>query len=588
MRLAVHRKYRRQEILLNRNHTIMSPDFVKHKRYGALLALASAGLVACSGGDGSSSAANPDQAAPSLSSMTFAERCVALAGSPVQGGSVTLAEYTPASAGPVTANSVPNHCLVRGAMNQRTGVDGKPYKLQFELRLPESWNDRFYYQGGGGVDGILFTARGSYPGGGNTRNALLDGFAVVTTDSGHIAETGSANGAFLFAVDPQARLEYGHAQLPQVTGAAKILISKFYGKGPSKSYFAGCSNGGRQAMLAAQRFPELFDGIVAAAPGFRLTQAAVHGSVYQAQIAAAVAPLGKDGRPDITQTLTAVEKALVKSKILEACDALDGASDGMVFRMSACRLDPAAWACRPGETSNCLPSAKADYVRKFFAGAKTSGGEQIYAPWPFDPGMAEALSNPFFTIFAGELSHIYTSPPTVTADLLGYALNANLDTEFTKISAVTGIYTQSGNDFTNAESPNLDAFRARGGKLLMFNGGADFAFSNHDLENYYKKVQARYGPASAAETARVFFVPGMGHCSGGSNGVDQFDAFGAVTKWVEQGVAPDQMIATARQAAGVTWPGRTRPLCAYPKEAVYKGSGSIEDAANFTCQDPAP
>jgi len=496
---------------------------------------------------------------------------------------VTTAVPVDATQVPVTSASFPEHCLVRGAMNARTGVDGRPYALQFELRLPTAWNSRLFYQGGSGVDGTLFTATGDYGGGGNTRNALLDGYAVVTTDSGHQAVAGVANGAFLFGADPQARLEYGNAQIPQVTGAARTVISRHYGSSPAKSYFVGCSNGGRQAMIAAQQYPALFDGIIAAAPGFRLAQASIQ-ALYQAQLTAAVAPIGANGRPDITMGLTTAEQAVVRSRILSTCDALDGATDGMVGRPSLCRPDPATWACSATETSNCLSPVKADYVKKMFAGAKTAAGAPIYAEWPYDPGMAAQFSNPFFTIFAGEASHIYTSPPTITADLLGYGLAANVDAEYAKLFATSGIYTTPGVAFTNGESPNMDAYRARNGKLIIYNGTADLAFSIRDVESYYGQLQARYGATATADFARAFFVPGMGHCSGGSGGTDQFDAFGALVAWAERGTAPDSILSTARAAAGVPWPGRTRPLCAYPKEAVYRGTGSIEDAANFTCQ----
>jgi feruloyl esterase len=477
-------------------------------------------LSGCGGSDG-----DPEPTAMTLEQFQVA--CAALNGTAVAGGAVSESTFTAASDGAASATAVPQHCLLRGAMNQRTGIDGKPYALGFEMSLPFTWNKRFYYQGGSGVDGTLFRALGAYTGGGNTRNALLDGYAVVTTDSGHRAEAGVANGAFLFGADPQARYEYGDQQLPQVTAAAKALIRKFYGIVPVRSYFVGCSNGGRQAMIAAQRYPDLFDGIVAAAPGFRLTQASIQGSVYQAQIAAAIAPTGTDGRPDITKPLTADDQAVVRQRILDACDALDGAADGMVSRMSACKPDPLAWACQPGESGNCLSAPKADYVKKLFDGARTTAGEQVYAPWPFDPGMAAQSANPFYTIFAGEASHIYTTPPTITADLLGYGLGASVDAEFAKLSAANTSFTRSGNDFTNAESPDMDRFRARGGKLIVFNGAADLAFSIHDVESYYKKVQARYGADQAAGFARAFFVPGMGHCSGGAYGTDQFDAFGA-------------------------------------------------------------
>src|SRR6218665_3867680 len=262
--------------------------------YGALLPVSAAVLVACGGSGGSST---PPTTTPTAS---FEERCTALLGTTVGNGTVTSATYTQASTGTVTATSYPTHCVVQGKINERTGIDGKPYMIRYELRLPETWGGRFFYNGGGGVDGTLPAALGTYPGGGNTRNALLDGYAVVTTDSGHNAslETG-ANGQFLFAVDPQARDEYGDAQLPLVANASKSLISTVFGTGPSKSYFVGCSNGGRQAMIAAQEHPELFDGIIAGAPGFRLVESALEGSIFRAQIAAAVAPIGTGGPPHI-------------------------------------------------------------------------------------------------------------------------------------------------------------------------------------------------------------------------------------------------------------------------------------------------
>lgn len=546
----------------------------------ALVAAAVATLAACGG--------SSDIVDYRTDPQKFTSACAAITGSAIGGGVATSAAFAPAVAASGAALAIPDHCLVRGEINKRTGVDGKPYAIQFELRLPGSWNRRFFYQGGSGVDGSVPPAYGAYPGGGNVRNALLDGAAVVTTNSGHEAPFDLAsNATFLFALDPQARDEYGDAQLPLVANASRTLINRLYGAAPSKSYFVGCSNGGRQAMVAAQRAPDLFDGIIAGAPGFRLAEAAIEGSIFRAQLAASVAPLGADGRPDILKPLTTAEKAVVSNRILAACDALDGATDGMISRPSACQPDPAQWVCGAGETANCLSAAKADYVKKFFAGAKTSAAAQVYSAWPYDPGMVDTAGTPpafFYWIFAGEASHVYTTPPTVTPDLLGYARTADLNTEFAKISATSGIYKRSGRDFTNAESPDMDAFRARNGKLMIFNGTADWAFSAKDAERYYKLVQARYGATAAADFSRLFVVPGMGHCSGGAYGTDQFDGYGALVKWVEQGVAPDAMTATARAAAGVAWPGRTRPLCAYPKEAVYKGTGSIEDAANFACQ----
>lgn len=467
-------------------------------------------------------------------------------------------------------------------MNNRVGIDGKNYAIQFELRVPYAWNTKFFYQGGSGTDGVLFTALGAYPGGGTTRNALLDGYAVVTTDSGHETDSTTVDGAYLFGAEPTARYDWGDQQIPQVSAAAKTLLKKIWATLPERSYFVGCSTGGRQAMVAAQRYPDIFDGIVAGSPGFRIDQAAMQ-AIHQAQLSAAVAPIGAGGTRDISNTLTAAEQAIVKQKILDACDTLDGVADGMISKPSACHPDPAQWACTTSSSTNCLMPVKANYVAQLFNGTQTSSGALIYNPWPMDPGMILQSSNPFINIYAGEASHVFTTPPTVTTDLLGYALNANIDTEYAKLSATNSVFTRSANDSINAESPDMDAFDKRGGKLIMYNGTADLAFSALDASRYYDQVEARYGETKALSFSRLYLVPGMAHCSGGTGGTDQFDAFGAVVNWVEKGDAPDTITSTARAAAGVLWPGRTRPLCTYPKEAVYNGSGSIEDAANFSC-----
>ena len=534
---------------------------------GAISVLAIAGML-LSGCGGSSS-----------SDFAFMDQCEALVGLPVEGGSVTSATYTRANDGDPSSSLWPDHCLVRGAMNERTGIDGKPYALRFEVRLPEEWNDRLYYQGGSGVDGTLFTAVGRYAGGGNTRNALIDGFSVVTTDSGHQTETGAPNGSFLFGADPQARDEYGDMQIPKVTAAARTVIMSLYGSPDQYSYFVGCSNGGHQAMIAAQRYPDLFDGVIASAPGFRLSQASIQ-ALYQAQLTAEVAPTGPEGHPDLSHGLTAAERTLVRDRILDSCDGLDGLEDGIVHRLSACDLKPSDWVCGVGESDNCLSTKKAEYVDAMFAGAYTADGDLIYSAWPFDPGMVAQFANPFLGIFAGEASHIYTTPPTITEDLTGYALNADIDEEYRKLFATNATFLRAGVDFTNGESPNLDAFRASGGKLIMLNGSADLAFSPLDVAAYYEEVEQRYG-AATEDFVRAYVVPGMAHCAGGL-ATDQFDSFGELQRWAEQGIRPDEIVGTAGD--DTPWPGRTRPLCPYPTEAVYAGAGDPEVASSFTCQ----
>jgi feruloyl esterase len=199
-------------------------------------------------------------------------------------------------------------------------------------------------------------------------------------------------------------------------------------------------------------------------------------------------------------------------------------------------------------------------------------------------GVLGAPSLNYYWIFAGEASHVYTTPPTITNDIMGYARTADLNAELAKTFAVDATFTVSAYEFTNASSPDMDAFRTRGGKIMFVGGTADWAFSPFDLENYYKTVQARYGSTAAGEFARLFLVPGMDHVSGGQYSTDGFDGFAALRTWVERGTAPDMMMAVARSSANTAWTGRTRPLCAYPKEAVYSGAGDIENGRNFSCQ----
>ncbi|MGP8119151.1 MAG: tannase/feruloyl esterase family alpha/beta hydrolase [Xanthobacteraceae bacterium] len=189
----------------------------------------------------------------------------------------------------------PDHCQVTGALDPRTGIDGKPYAIGYELRLPADWNGKFVFQGGGGSDGLVRPAIGVQATG--DKPALTRGYVVASTDADHRDEPGPI-GAYLFGLDPQARIDKGYHHIPVVTEQARILIGKLYGKPPARSYFVGCSNGGRQGMAATQRYPDLFDGIVAGAPAYRVPRAAIE-AIFEVQTLAAVAPKGTDGRPDL-------------------------------------------------------------------------------------------------------------------------------------------------------------------------------------------------------------------------------------------------------------------------------------------------
>jgi feruloyl esterase len=480
---------------------------------------------------------------------------------------------------------------VQASLNERTGIDGKPYAIGMELRLPKNWNGRFLFQGGGGTDGRLMPALGAQNVGASP-NALTQGFAVASTDAGHRDEPGPTGG-FLFGADPQARIDYGYNHLPVVRNASLAMIDAFYHAKPKYSYFSGCSNGGRQGMMASQRFPDFFDGIVVGAPANRVTDASLD-AMSHTQILASIAPKGSDGRPVLGAALSPADLKTLADGILKSCDALDGATDGIVSHPAACKFDPASVQCASGATENCLPGNKVDAIRKIFAGAKDSTGKSMYISWPYDPGinspmwtmwkMGPPTASPpqaaNTTLVAGALSHVFSTPPVMTTDLYGFMLNTKVETLSANFDRIQAPFTESGAHVVNAVSDDVSAFTKHGGKLLFFHGMADGIFSPNDSISYLDKLHRKYSDKTDS-FARLFLVPGMAHCGGGP-ATDQFDALGAVVQWVEKGSAPSQLLAKGSPRSA--FPGRTRPLCAFPKEATYNGSGNIEDAASFSCR----
>jgi len=538
--------------------------------------------------------------AGSASASDFKADCAALAQGFAASGHVVTAEFAPAGpvqlappAPPGVTGPAPDSCLVRGRINERKGIDGKPYAIGYELRLPAVWNGKFFFQGGGGVDGVLRPALGLIGSGVPLPNALSNGYAVASTDSGHLEEPGPL-GPYLFGLDPVARQDKGYSSVPPVAEAAKAAIARLYGQPARRSYFIGCSNGGRQAMMATQRFPELFDGVVAGAPAYRVPLAAIDAMGHN-QAFLSVAPRNAEGTPDMGSAFTDGELKLVADAVLEACDADDGVKDGMVQNVLACRFDPAKLVCAPGQNSACLAEDKAKALDRVFKGTRNSKGEPVYAQWPYDPGLAAPgwrawkLGTPKvsppnarnMTLVPGSIAYDFMSPPEKPADLLSWVQAFDFDRDPPKVMKSAGGF-EAGMEFEAAFSPDLDAFRKKGGKILFFHGAADPIFSALDTIDYVDRLKQRYG-ADTADFARLFLVPGMNHCAGGP-ATDQFDAVTALDDWVEKRAVPEMLLAKARTAPDVPWSGRTRPLCVHPKVATYKGSGSIEDAANFECR----
>lgn len=465
------------------------------------------------------------------------------------------------------------HCLVRGTVEPRTGMGeggaARAYGSGFELRLPQQWNGRFFFQGGGGTDGVIRPAiglAGSTPG---QTPALDKGYAVASTDAGHQGADAS------FGLDAQARVDWAYRSVDIVATTAKQLIAAYYGSPARYSYFLGCSNGGRQGMMATQRYPAQFDGVVAGNPGYRLPVSSAAG-MARAREFRKVSPPGADGKPDLTQAFSKQELSILGRRVLAACDAQDGVADGIVENHRACKFDIATAQCQPGQAGDCLSPAKVSALRFHFGASAAKDGRAVYPGFPYDPGVAE----PGWSLWTlgqssvaranagrpGPLQYLFITPPQADFDVT----TADLDRDLHRFVISDALMS--------ADSTDLSGFRLRGGKLIVYHGIADPVFSSLDTQRWFDNlVRAQAAPQDTAAFARLFLVPGMNHCSGGV-ALDSFDALAPIVDWVEKGIAPATITAT-----GKAFPGRTRGLCPYPSHARYKGQGGVDDAASFSC-----
>ncbi len=508
----------------------------------------------------------------------------------------------PVLVGAVTLNGIPiaQHCLVKGQMFKRKGIDGQDYAIGFEMRLPLDWNGRFFHQVNGGIDGVVQPAYGPNT---NSRGALAQGFAVISSDAGHNMRQNPK-----FGEDPQARADYGYQAVGKLTPMAKSMIAMAYGKAPDRSYIGGCSNGGRHTMVAASRYGDQYDGYLVGAPGYRLPNAAM-AQLWAAPKWNALAdpaatvnhPFAPNVKiPDLGSAFTAQERQTVAQAVLQKCDALDGAADGMVQDVKACQaafdLNRDVATCSSSRTGQCLTTAQKTLVSQVFAGGKTQSGQLIYSSFPWDTGVQtpnwatwKFVNSQVLDPAAG---YIFMSP-TRTINALE---EGDLDERYRAIFATAAPFSESADSAITPPGKgnpvNLAPLRARGAKMLMYHGVSDAIFSANDTAAWWDRLNQAQG-GRAADFARYFPVPGMAHCSGGA-ATDRFDGLSALVKWVEQGDAPDQLFASSRGAGNtagvnadvpVAWsPTRTRPLCPYPAVTRYKGTGDVEDAGNFACR----
>ncbi|MET0732881.1 MAG: tannase/feruloyl esterase family alpha/beta hydrolase [Casimicrobiaceae bacterium] len=492
-------------------------------------------------------------------------------------GDVVIESAGPAAAGTKVPTflgvqvTLPAHCVLSGAIAKRTGVDGKPYQISFELRLPDRWNGRFLMQGGGGLDGFLSPAIGGFSG---NDNALQRGFAVVSTDFGH-RDSRKPGEAGDFGFDPQARRDYAYNAQDRVTVTAKQLVSAYYGKAPHHSYFNGCSGGGRQAMIMSQRFPTYYDGIVSGSPALRLTDL-TPSALRRNQTAARLVPKGANGFPDLAQAISDADLKLVADAVVAKCDAGDGLKDGIIHNMKACTFDPNTLLCGSGKTESCLSPNKLTMLKTMIEPTLDSKGHEIYPGEPWDAGIGDPAWRSIRLTGLPGLNPVQGTRDQFIAFLTPPAPDENPFTiDLDRWQARAAEMAR----MTHAVDPDLSAFRKHGGKIIFQHGYSDQIMSAKDLIAYYDKVVALNGSVDKAqEFARMFLVPGMLHCFGGP-GMADFDAIDAVVQWVENGKAPDRIIGSNERV----FPGRTRPLCPYPAQAMYK-SGDPEKADSFECR----
>jgi hypothetical protein len=479
----------------------------------------------------------------------------------------TAGSFTPPEQNAKPMTTLPEFCRVSGVIKPSSDSN-----IKFEVWMPtsSSWNGRYEGLGNGGFAGSVSWDP--------MAAAVTSGYAASSTDTGH---EGSAITATWALDHPQKITDFGYRAIHETAENAKKLIKAYYGNDPKHSYFSSCSNGGRQALMEAQRYPADYDGIIAGAPALTFTHIATD-FLWNLQ--------ATDGPNYIpTKKWAAIENAALAS-----CDALDGVKDGVIDDPSQCHFDPAKMLCSGAETDACLTQAQIDALKKIYSGPINSKGERIIAG--FEPGGESGMagwglwisgSTPNKSLEYAFGTQFYANMVYDKADWDYHTFQVDRDTK-------AGDEKQAKN--LNATDTDLKKFKDHGGKLILYHGWSDAALPPVNTIEYYKAVEAKMGAKNADAFVRLFMVPGMQHCGGGpgpsvfgqggaAQGDAQHDMARALEHWVEDGVAPTQIIATKYKnpmnpKSEVV---RTRPLCAYPQVARWNGAGSTDDAANFVC-----
>ena len=441
---------------------------------------------------------------------------------------------------------LPAFCRVSATLTPSDDSD-----IKVEVWLPsENWNGKYQAVGNGAFTGSIRH--------GSMAAALARGYASSSTDTGHTGNTAS------FGLGhPEKVVDFGYRSIHEMTVVANAAIEAHYGEAPRYSYWNGCSAGGRQAMKAAQRFPEVFDGIIAGAPGLDWTGRA-GGSLRVAK------PL----EADEALRLSAEDRQLVHHAVLAACDAEDGVEDGVVGDPERCGFDPGTLLCEDAGDESCLTAAQVGTVRMLYSS-------------PENPRTGRPITGLLPGSELGWTDFGWTNSARATGlEQFRYLTFADPEWTIDRFNFETDIVLaeERDNDTLNALDPNLKPFFEHGGKLISYHGWSDPQISPANVTQYYRRVVEALGGRDAVhDSYRLFMAPGMGHCGGG-NGPSRFDMLAVLEAWVEAGEAPDHVIASRMRDGEVD---RTRPLCPYPEQAAYTGSGSTDEAENFVCRMPS-
>jgi feruloyl esterase len=492
-------------------------------------------------------------AATLLATQAGAATCESLGRLKLPGTIVTAAVETPSLSatdpmfGPFSVNKP--FCRVTGSITPA---------IKFEVWMPDAhaWNGKFQGVGNGGVAGSI--AQGSLAA------AVSRDYAAVSSNLGH--DGGPID--FDFAVGhPQLVKDWGHRATHEMTIVGKAIVAAYYGKPPARAYFTGCSGGGRQGLMEAQRYPNDYDGIVAGDPTASFTRLTLGGRLW-----VAIQTL-----KDPSRYIPASKIPVIAAATVTACDEADGLKDGIIADPRECHFDPATIQCKSGDRPDCLTEGQVAALKAIYAGSSDSKGKQIfpgYMPggelgamgWAAYVSGTEPKKGSHY-LYGGNFARFMVKGDP-TYDPLTFDFGKDMPAAIAKLSKDI-----------DATDTNLADFKARGGKLIQYHGWSDPGVSPLWSVQYYEAVTKTMGDPNGFY--RLFMVPGMQHCVGGP-GPDHFDALAALEQWAEHGQAPNQIIAT--HLTNSSAPDRTRPLCPYPQVAKWSGTGSTDDAANFRCE----